>query len=359
MVMRLLALLVFAGLSLAQRPPVEDAWDLLAQGQRGAAVRVLHGIIEKNPDDAEARLLLGSILSEDGNYPQATVHLREAVRLLPLSADAHNALGEALSGSGDTQAARPEFEKAVELDPELAPARVGLGLILAQAGEAGAAATHLDRALALYGDTEESAFPRYLRAKVYTQEGQVERAASELSKAVALRPDFAEAWSDLGQARKALLNYEGALVAFERSVKADPEIAVSQYRLGAEYLHQGKVEAAVQHLEAAFRLDAKDQSTLYSLQLALRQDGQRERAQLIRQQLTELIRERDRLSQDAMAALNLNNEGAALKRTANCARRLRNTAKPWLSIPATWDSASTSGPRCCGWANGRGHRGVT
>ncbi len=312
--MRFAALLTFAMLSMGQRPPVEAAWDLLLQGRREEAVGVLHSIIKTNPRDADARLLLGSILAEEGKQSQAIVHLEEAVRLLPRSADAHTALGDAYNRSGDARRARAEFETAANLDPELAPARVSLGLILVEAGELAAAASHLDRALKILGDDEEAAFPHYLRAKIYTQENQAERAAAELTAAVRLRPDFAEAWSDLGQTRKTLLDDAGALAAFQRSVDADPENAVSQYRLGAEYLDDGKVTEAVQHLEAAYRLDPHNQSTLNSLQLALRRDGQSERAASIRKELAELIRERDTLSQNAMIALSLNNEGAALEK---------------------------------------------
>src|SRR5260370_13355381 len=63
--MRFLAALACASLLLAQRgpvrPPVEDAWDLLAKGQRQAAIRLLHEIIATNPRDADASLILRSV----------------------------------------------------------------------------------------------------------------------------------------------------------------------------------------------------------------------------------------------------------------------------------------------------------
>jgi protein O-GlcNAc transferase len=319
---RCLATLACAGLMFAQRPPVEDAWDLVAKGERGRAVALLESIIKNNPRDADARLLLGSILAEEGKREQAIVHLSEAVRLRPRSAEAHNALGEALSGVGDDKAARREFESAVRLAPDLAPARVSLGLILAQAGETTAAAEHLDRAIRLLGRDPEAAFPKYLRAKIHTEREEIDKAAALLKDAVALRPDFFEAWSDLGQARKALLDDAGAFEAFKRAVELEPGDAVSRYRLGAEYLRQGNAREAVRHLEEAFRRKPKDQSTLYSLQLALRQDGQLERAREIREKLAEVLREIDRESQAAFTALRLNNEGAELEKAGSLAQAL-------------------------------------
>ncbi len=309
---RFVAALICASLLLAQRASVETAWDLLAKGNRKQAIALLHEIIQANPRDADARLLLGSVLMEEGQRAESIAQLTEAVRLRPNSAEAFNALGEA-----DPKAARGAFEKAIALDPRFAQAHVNLGLILVQSGEMQAAAQHLDRAIAILGHTPDAAFPHYLRAKVYTEHNEVEKAAAELKEALSLRPDFAEAWSDLGQARKTLLDDAGALAAFQRAVDAGPDDAVAQYRLGAEYLHNGKANLAVLHLRKALALNPEDQSTLNSLQLALREDGQLEEAAQVRKRLADLLRKRDTASQNALAAIQLNNDGANLEKAGN------------------------------------------
>lgn len=322
--MRLFIAVACAGFLLAQtspgpahRAPVEDAWDLLAKGNRQEAIRLLHDIIRTHPGDADARLLLGSVLSEDGDRSESIAQLSEAVRLRPRSAEAHNALGEAYSNFAETKEARAEFEKAVAVDPRFAQAQVNLGLILLEAGEARAAAEHLDRAIQVLGETPDAAYPRYLRAKVYMEQNQVDKAAAQLKDAVSLRPDFAEAWSDLGQARKTLLDDAGALAAFERAVELQPQDDVAQYRLGAEYLEQGNTHFAVVHLRKAFSLNPENQSTLYSLQLALREDGQPEQAAAVKQKLEQLLRQRDTASQNALRAVQLNNQGTELQKAGN------------------------------------------
>ncbi len=308
----LLLLLLFS-----QRQPVDEAWDLLAKGDRAKAAQVLQRIIASNPRDAEARLMLGSLLTEEGKPLEAVAQLEQAVKLRPRSPEAHHALGAAYKAAGNLKAAREEFEKSVALSPAFAPAQADLGEALLAAGESKPAAEHLDQAIRLYGKSPDAALPLYLRARIYTDNGEPAPAVSLLEKAVALSPDFAEAWSDLGQARKILLNEAGALTAFQRSVQADPDNAVSQYRLGAEYLRQGQVKPAVEHLQHAFRLNPKDQSTLYSLQSALRQDGQLEESKRIKEKLAEALREIDRESQNAFNALRLNNEGAVLEKAGN------------------------------------------
>src|SRR6185295_8811557 len=82
-------------------------------------------------------------------------------------------------------------------------------------------------------------------------------------------------------------------------------------------LRRGKAHVAVAHLKESFHLNPANQSTLYSLQLALRQDGQLEEAKRIKEKLGELLRKIDKESQDAFVALRLNNEGAALEKNGD------------------------------------------
>jgi tetratricopeptide (TPR) repeat protein len=295
---------------------VQAARRLLAQGAREQAVRVLADAIRANPNDGRAQLLLGELLNEDDRPADAAVPLTAAVRLLPDSAEAHNALGEARNNQNALRPARAEFERALQLAPSMAQAHLNLGMVLAQMGELATAAEHLDRAIATLRGTPELALAHYLRAKVFTDQSEVDKASAELSLAVKLKPDFAEAWSDLGQARK-MLHDAGALAAFQHAVALKPEDPVALTRLGAEYLHQGQVKLAIQHLEKAYGLDDRDQTTLNSLLAALRQDGQSERAQKVKQRLVEVLRERDLTTQNQLNATRINNEGAELEKSGD------------------------------------------
>lgn len=312
----LVVALVFAAYLFAQQP-TDKAWQLVKSGQREQAMQLLTGILRTNPRDADARLLYGSLLMEAGKQQESISQLEEAVSLRPKSAEAQNALGEAYNKFGETVPAEKAFAASVALDPKFAAAQTNLGLILLQQGKPDEAAQHLDEALKVLGKSPDASYSHYLRAKVYSAQNKPKEAEKELAAAVALKPDFAEAWSDLGQARKQNLNSAGALVAFERAVKAGPNDAVAQYRLGAEYLRQRKPHQAVEHLEQAYRIEPKNQSTLNSLQAALRQDGRTEEATKIRRELAELLRDQDKANQNALAAAKVNNEGAALEKAGD------------------------------------------
>ena len=313
-----IALFIAAGLAPAQQQsPVETAWRLLANGQRGEAVALLREVVRSAPQDADARLLLGSILTEDGDRSESVAQLTAAVKLRPRSAEAHNALGEAYKTFGDLKAARPEFQRAVELDPKHAQAHVNLAAVLLEESDAKSAIEPLDRAIRLFGNSPDSAYPRYLRAKIYKDERDPAGAAAQLEKAVALRPDFVEAWSDLGEARRNLSDDASALAAFRRAVELSPDDAVAQTRLGSLLLDSGQAHEAVAHLREGARLDPKNQSALNALQLALRRDGQTQQAEAVKKELRELLAERDKADQNLVAAMELNNRGAELEKSGD------------------------------------------
>jgi tetratricopeptide (TPR) repeat protein len=309
--------IIYVTLAVAQKPAVENAWQLIAQGKRDQALALLRNLIHSEPRNADARLLLGSILMEEGQRSESLAQLAEAVRLLPKSAEAHNALGEAYNTFGEPTAARPEFERALGLDPRHAQAHVSLAALLLQEGDAKAAIPHLDQAIRLLGRGPDAAYPRYLRAKVYSEERDFSKAVSELQQAVELRPEFAEAWSDLGEARKNLNDGNAALAAFRRAVALSPDDAVARARLGGLLLDEGSAHEAADHLDAAVRLDPKNQSALNALQRALRQDGQAERAEMVKKKLAEVLRERDEGDQKLVAAMEINNRGAELEKSGD------------------------------------------
>lgn len=320
----LILLLVLAGALAAQRRQLDEAWDRLAKGDRAGAVQVLQQVLKAYPASADAHLMLGSLYAEDGKPTEALTLLRKGVKLAPQSADAHYALAEALKNFGEFTDARTELQQAVKLNPRFAQARVDLGVALLQSNDFTQAAEQLDQAIALLGKGPDSAYPRYLRAKVYAEHTETQKAAALLEEAVAIQPRFAEAWSDLGMARKTLLDENGALAAFRRSVAIDPENAIAQLRLGSELLRQGQAHEAVAPLQAADRLKPNDQATLNSLMLALRQDGQVEESKAVKERLSAVLHAIDVESQNAFNALRLNNEGAELEKagklTEACAK---------------------------------------
>jgi cytochrome c-type biogenesis protein CcmH len=122
------------GLPLAGRDPGGPAEVALLAGR-------LEARVADDPDDVEARLVLGQVYERSGDYAKAAAHYREAIALIgrqgPVPGPLHAALGETLvaaEGGRVGREARLAFAAAIEADPGNSRARYYAGLAMAQDG---------------------------------------------------------------------------------------------------------------------------------------------------------------------------------------------------------------------------------
>jgi Flp pilus assembly protein TadD len=315
--LKFIAVLVCSEVMVAGQFSLEKAREQIAKGSFKEAEARLRQIIAADPKSVDARILLGTALALEGVRGESLEQLTEATRLRPNSANAHNKLGMALSRFLEVKPAREEFEKALKLDPNLVEAHVNLSLILAQAGELGPAGEHLDRAIELQSNSRAAAYAHYLRAKVWGAQNQNEKATAEFQKAVQLRPDYAEAWSDLGGMRRLALDHDGAVQALERAVALKPDDGLAQYRLGLLYMQDGRALRAATHLKRALYNAPDDRATLYNLMLALRRTRQFAAAKPIEARLAELQHQSDRATEVGLTATALNRDGIQLEKSGD------------------------------------------
>ncbi len=317
MVVGLIVVLACSELLAQGQSSLERVRKLVSVGSFDKAEAMLRQTIAADPNNIDARVLLGTTLALRGVRGEAIEQLAEAVRLNPSSAKAHNEFGMVLSRFVEVKAARQEFDRALELDPGLVEAHVNLSLVLAQAGELPAASDHLDRAIELQGNHPTAAYAHYLRAKIWGAQDQIDKATVELQRAVRLRPDYAEAWSDLGGMLRLALDNARATQALQRAVTLKPEDALAQYRLGQLYLQDGHALKAIEHLKQALLYNPNDRATLYNLMLALRKAGRSEEARPIERCMAELQQQSDRASEVGFAASALNSEGIQVERSGD------------------------------------------
>jgi tetratricopeptide (TPR) repeat protein len=313
----LVALLAGGSLLVFGQRDLQSARELVSKGSFDRAVPILRQMVAANPNRADARMLLGTALALEGVRGEAIEQMAEAARLLPSSAETHNAYGKVLGRFLELKEARQEFERALQLDRNLAEAHVNLSLILAQSGDLSEAARHLDHAIQVQGNSPNAAYAHYLRAKLWSAQGQMEKASSELQKAVQSQADYEEAWSDLGGVRRLALDNAGAIRALERAVALKPEDALAQYRLGQLYLQNGDPLHAINHLKKALAQTPNDRGSLYNLMLALRKTGQVDEAKEIENRIAALRRQDDHASEVGFAASALNNEGIQLEKSGD------------------------------------------
>jgi tetratricopeptide (TPR) repeat protein len=91
-----------------------------------------------------------------------------------------------------------------------------------------------------------------LRAKAARQYAA---AVSLFQRAVDARPDFPEAWNELGFALRQTGKYEEALAAYDRALNLRPDFPEAMEYLGEAYVKLGRLDDARAVLERLKRLD--------------------------------------------------------------------------------------------------------
>ncbi|MGB6746357.1 MAG: tetratricopeptide repeat protein [Terracidiphilus sp.] len=291
----------------------KKAQDLLANGSLSQAVVVLRQVVRDDPGNSDAHLLLGNALALQGLRAQSLKEIETAINLSPDSAKARNQLGVVLSRFLETDAARKAFEDALSLDPDFAEAHVNLALLLAQTGELSLAHEHLDRALVLYGATQSAARAYFLRAKVWSAQGDNDNAILDLEKATQVSPGDADAWFDLSQLKSSKGDPVGAIAAALKTVDLEPQNAQMQSWLGRLYLENGDAALAVKHLQTARSLGLDDKATLYSLTRALRAIGKIDDSKQVEEQVLKMQRLSTQAGEVLFTASALNEEGLKLE----------------------------------------------
>lgn len=195
---------------------IASARDYLAKGDRPAAIIELRNALQAQPDNGEARFLLGKASLESRDFAAAEKELRRALELqqpadavLPLLARAMSELGQpgeltqrygerrlaepraqaefqtllgnAYLGQDDRAAAAKAYAAALAAQPDFAAARLGQAAILAAEGRRDEALARVDAILA---EAPKLAAAHGLRARLLLAGGDLDGGRKALQAAV-------------------------------------------------------------------------------------------------------------------------------------------------------------------------------
>ncbi|MAO55447.1 MAG: hypothetical protein CMM61_07095 [Rhodospirillaceae bacterium] len=112
----------------------------------------------------------------------------------------------------------------------------------------------------------------------HQRNGRLQDAIPEYTRALALNPNMAEAYNNLGVVLRATKRPEAAVACYRRAIALRPRNASSHSNLGNVLRDLGRFEAAVASHQQAVHLDPKNPDTLHNLGVALRDLGRRDQS---------------------------------------------------------------------------------
>jgi tetratricopeptide (TPR) repeat protein len=222
------------------------------------AVVEAQDIIKKNPNNLEARRLLGRIYlrslgdMQAGSGSESVLKLaieqyEQIIRLQPDSMDDHLLLGRLYRLNNDLQKAESEFKIAVKLQPDSEEAVTTLAYLYNELGDTGRAA----QVLSSVPNPERSAKLYSALGYTYEQQKQYKEAIEAYRHAIEMDRDNLDAIRGLAQN---LLNdgqADAALEQYKVIADANPEDAQTYVRISEIYRKQGKYDLALDSLKKA------------------------------------------------------------------------------------------------------------
>ena len=183
---------------------------------------------------------------------------RESVALDQKNSSAQNGLSDALALKGNQllvaekpDAARAFFVEAVKINPKNAVAFFGLGEVSDELNKSDEALANYEIALGLDKDLTEIYVPLGI---LYYQKGEIAKADTFLTKAVAGASNDAETQYFLGLVRYAQNRNEESLTALQKAVKGDPDNAEAHYYTAKTLIRLNRQTEARAEFKEAIRL---------------------------------------------------------------------------------------------------------
>ena len=226
---------------------ISEAADYHQKGDDKAAIIQLKNALQKNPDDPDARYLLGVIYNKTGDSQSAEKELRKALSLGMSPSKVLPALGQAMLNLG-------QFQQVLDDTKELS-ANKSSAEISTLRGSASLALGKVTEAKGLFEQAlkENPNFSDALigLAKYSLSEKNIEAAMDFSEQAVTRNPENADAWLFKGDLLRAQGKNDPALAAYDQVVKLKPNSASAYLNKAFIEIGTGKFEAANADIDAA------------------------------------------------------------------------------------------------------------
>lgn len=213
-------------------------------GRHDAAATLYRRVLAVHPGHANALHLLGLTERHAGRASDGISLIQKALGHDPFLIEARLNLANILLAIGDGNAAQAQWRAIQVIDPTNAAALHSLGTNAAGHGGAGRpwAIRSLRRALALSPDAASIWHDLGLLLR---QDEQVDAAIDCQRRAIALHPGFLSAWMNLGNALLEAGDAAGAMAALRHALVMAPDTRECWYNLGNARYRTGDLDGAL------------------------------------------------------------------------------------------------------------------
>ena len=221
-------------------------------GQPAEAAALCQSVLDKDPDNIDALQVLASLALNANRKEEAIDLLQRAVARVRRCED-HSArhavlykiLGDVLRTAGRASEATTVYRQGIELAPQIAALHADLGHALMIEGNIALAEQSYASAVRLQPNSINLAH----LANAYAGLGRLEEAIDLYRRAIALAPEYWNAWIQLARMLRMRCEYQPAAEALDRVSRARPEDPAVIREQGQLAMARGDLTTARHHLE--------------------------------------------------------------------------------------------------------------
>ena len=104
----------------------------------------------------------------------------------------------------------------------------------------------------------------------------LEQAIEAYSKALSIKPDYAEAYINIGNALKEQGKLEESVMAYQKAIAIKPDVAEAYYNMGIVFKNQGKLEESVMAYQKAIAIKPDIAEAYYNMGIVFKNQGKLE-----------------------------------------------------------------------------------
>lgn len=240
--------IAFCQLALKIKPDFANAYvtlgnTLQAQGKMEAAIRAYEKALEFQPTYAEVHANIGSMYFKMGHLEESITYYQKAISIRPDLAGIHWNLGKAFQKQGKSQEALACFQKTAELNPHLIGADFHFNF-----------------------------------ANTLLNEGKRDEAIVSYQRAIAVKPDWAEAYANIGSARMQQGLMQEAVEYYQKAIAIKPELKMLHFNIANTFLNQGNYDEAISNYQEAIKYNPEWPDAIANLGNAFSMQGKLEEA---------------------------------------------------------------------------------
>lgn len=235
-----------------------------ALGNQNEAITCYEAALRLSDDLAHILFNLGLVHGVAGQYDSAYQELEKSIELVPAfeSAQLYFCIGVAKLHSNKVQEARSDFQKSRELGNKRPELEFYCGIIEIQFNNRSEALKYLDAAIALKPDYAE-AFAE--RGQLRGMQGDLDRALEDCNTAIKLGLQTATLYCNRGLVNVYLNRPEEALRDYDHAISLDTHSAVAYINRSLVYAKRQQNDLALADIQAALKLEPQNSNAYCSM----------------------------------------------------------------------------------------------